>query len=69
MDIGNFPQAGDRLFLMHREVIVTKIYVIFQLVKFHYIGQSDEFCIDYHALTPQPDYKNSLDIGKLRGVL
>ena len=24
MDIGNFPQAGDRLFLMHREVIVTK---------------------------------------------
>lgn len=69
MDIGNFPQAGDRLFLMHREVIVTKTYLIFQLVKFRYIGQSDEFCIDYHALTSQPDYNNSIDIGKLRGVL
>lgn len=24
MDIGNFPQAGDRLFLMQREVVVTR---------------------------------------------
>lgn len=47
MDIGNFPQVGDRLFLMHREVIITKTYLIFQLVKFHYIEQSDEFRIDY----------------------
>ena len=69
MDIGYFPQTGDRLFLMHREAIIIKTYSIFQLVKFHYIGQSDEFCIDYHALTPQPDYKNSINIGKLRGVL
>ena len=69
MDIGNFPQAGDRLFLMHREVIVTKTYSIFQLVKIHYTEQSDEFCIDYHALTSQPDYTNSISIRKLRGVV
>lgn len=69
MDIGNFPQAGDRLFLMHREVIVTRTYLIFQLVRIHYTGQSDEFCVDYHALTPQPDYTNSIGISKLRGVL
>lgn len=41
------PQVGDRLFLFHREVIITKTYLTFHLVKIRYINDIAEFCIDY----------------------
>ena len=61
------PQVGDRLFLFHREEIITKTYLTFHLVKIRYINDIAEFCIDYHALSSQPDYTNSIGINKLRG--
>lgn len=67
MKVQTSPQVGDRLFLFHREVIITKIYLTFHLVKIRYINDIAEFCIDYHALSSQPDYTNSIGINKLRG--
>ncbi len=63
------PQIGERFFLYHREVVVTQTYVVFQLVKIKYLGESNEFYIDYHALTSKPSYVNSIGINKLRGEL
>ena len=39
------PRIGDRLFLFHREVIVTKTYLTFRLVKIRSINEIAEFCI------------------------
>ena len=63
------PRIGDRLFLFHREVIVIKTYLIFHLVRVRYLDETTEFCIDYHALSSQPDFTNSIGISKLRGGL
>ena len=67
MKVQTPPQVGDRLFLFRREVIITKTYLTFHLVKIRYINDIAEFCIDYHALSSQPDYTNSIGINKLRG--
>lgn len=56
------PQIGERFFLYHREVVVTQTYVVFHLVKIKYLGESNEFYIDYHALTSKPSYVNSIGI-------
>ncbi len=69
MKIQNPPQIGDKLFLFHREVIIIKAYLTFHLVKIRYTNEFTEFCIDYHALSLQPDYTNSIEINKLRGGL
>ena len=63
------PRIGDRLFLFHREVIVIKTYLIFHLVRVRYLDETTEFCIDYHTLSSQPDYTNSIGISKLPGGL
>ena len=63
------PRIGDRLFLFHREVIVIKTYLIFHLVRVRYLDETTEFCIDYHTLSSQPYYTNSIGISKLRGGL
>ena len=67
MKVQTPAQVGDRLFLFHREVIITKTYLTFHLVKIRYINDIAEFCIDYHALSSQPVYTNSIGINKLRG--
>ena len=69
MKVQNPPRIGDRLFLFHREVIVIKTYLIFHLVRVRYLDETTEFCIDYHTLSSQPDYTNSIGISKLRGGL
>lgn len=69
MKVQNPPRIGDRLFLFHREVIVVKTYLIFHLVRVRYLDENNEFCIDYHTLSSQPDYTNSIGISQLRGGL
>ena len=63
------PQIGERFFLYHREVVVTQSYVVFHFFMLKYLGESNEFYIDYHALTSKPSYVNSIGINKLRGEL
>jgi len=67
MTVQNLPNIGDMLFLMHREVIVTKVYTIFQLIKIRYMEESSEFFVDACMLTNAPNYANSISIGILRG--
>ena len=63
MTVQNLPSTGDRLFLMHKEVIVTNVYTIFRLVKIRYTRESSEFMVDASAITSVPDYTNSISIG------
>lgn len=67
MNDKNLPQIGDKLFLMHRDVIVTNVYSLFRLVNVRYTGETKEFCVDACALTGEPDYTNSLSLRLLRG--
>jgi len=64
--VQDLPRIGDRLYLMHREVVVTKTYTSFQLIKIHYIEESIEFFVDICAVTRVPDITNSISLGLLR---
>lgn len=63
MTVQNLPSKGDRLFLMHKEVIVTNVYTILRLIKIRYTTESFEFFVDASAVTTEPDYTNSISIG------
>ena len=69
MGVQNLPNAGDKLFLLRREVIVTKVYDTFRLIKIRYTNEDAEFIVDACAVTKVPDDTNSIYIGILRGVL
>ena len=43
MSIQNPPKMGDTLFLMHREVIVIKVYTLFRLAMVRYLDEMKEF--------------------------
>lgn len=62
MTTRNLPMAGDKLFLMHRLVIVTRVYSAFHLVKVRYSEDVLEFFVDICALTAIPDLTNSIPI-------
>jgi len=53
------------MFLMHREVVVTKVYALFRLIKVHYAGETTGFYVDACALTAEPNYKDAISIGML----
>ena len=56
----------DKLFLMHKEVVVIKVYAIFGLIKIRYKENQHEFFVDASALTATPDFANSIPIRMLR---
>lgn len=58
----NLPKVGEKLFLMHREVIVTKVHSTFQLIGIHYVDDLHEFFVDANAVTGRPDYTCSISI-------
>jgi hypothetical protein len=62
----NLPTIDDKLFLMHREVVVTKVYELFRLIKVRYSEETTEFYVDACSLTDEPDYTNSISLGMLR---
>lgn len=63
----DLPKTGDKLFLMQREVVVTKVYADFRLIKIRYTEESLEFFVDTCAVTTAPDYTSSISIRMLRG--
>ena len=63
----NLPKTGDKLFLMQREVVVTKVYADFRFIKVRYTKEPFEFFVDACAVTAEPDYINSISIQMLRG--
>lgn len=67
MNIQNPPKIGDTLFLMHREVVVIKVYTLFRLVTVRYLDEMRGFCVDICALSRTPDYTNSISLKILKG--
>lgn len=67
MTAQNLPKIGDRSFLMHREVIVTKVYSLFRLIIVRYSDETKEFSVDICALSNEPDCTNSISLGLLGG--
>jgi len=51
---------------MHREVVVSKVYTVFRLIKIQYTEEKFDFFVDASALTNIPVYTNSISIGALR---
>ena len=66
MNIQNSPKIGDTLFLMHREVIVIKVYTFFRFVIVRYLDEANEFCVDVGALSQDTDYTNSSSVKLLK---
>lgn len=66
MNIQNSPKIGDTLFLMHREVVVIKVYTLFGFVMVRYLDEVKEFCVDVCALSREPDYTNSISLKLLK---
>lgn len=66
MNIQNPPKIGDTLFLMHREVVVIKVYTLFGFVMVRYLDEMKEFCVDVCALSREPDYTNSISLKLLK---
>ena len=66
MNTQNLPRIGDKPFLMHREVIVVEVYSLFRLIKVHYVGETNEFCVDACSLTDEPHYTNSISLNVFR---
>lgn len=69
MNIQNPPKIGDTLFLMHREVVVIRVYALFKLVIVRYLDEMKEFCVDVCALSQEPDYTNSVSLKLLKGKM
>lgn len=69
MNIQNSPKIGDTLFLMHREVVVIKVYTLFRFVIVRYLDEMKEFCVDVCALSREPDYTNSISLKLLKGEM
>jgi hypothetical protein len=69
MNIQNPPKIGDTLFLMHREVVVIRVYALFRLVIVRYLDEMKEFCVDVCALSQEPDYTNSVSLKLLKGKM
>lgn len=69
MNIQNPPKIGDTLFLMHREVVVIRVYALFRLVIVRYLDEMKEFCVDACALSQEPDYTNSVSLKLLKGKM
>lgn len=67
MNVQNLPKTGDSLFLMHRKVVVIKVYSLFKFIEVRYMEETKEFCVDICALTDEPDYTNSISLKLLRG--
>jgi len=66
MGIQNLPNIGDKLFLMRQEVVVTKVYTIFQLIGIRLAKDNTEFFVDASAITELSDNTNSFSIKFLR---
>ena len=62
MDTRNPTQIGDTLFLLHREVMVIKVYTLFRIVKVRYLDEMKEFWVDICALSHEPDITNSISL-------
>lgn len=69
MNSQKLPNKDDKLYLMHREVVVIKVYSLFKFVSVRYSEETKEFCVDICALSYEPDYTNSISLRLFKGEL
>ncbi len=69
MNSQKLPNKGDKLYLMHREVVVIKVYSLFKFVSVRYSEETKEFYVDICALSYEPDYTNSISLRLFKGEL
>ncbi len=62
MNIKDPPKKGDRFFLLHREIVVIKECTLFGFVTVRYLNEMKDFCVDFCALSSEPDYTNSVSL-------
>ena len=60
-------KQDDILFLMHKKVIVSKVYPDFHLAEVRYVEEDVEFFVDVCALSSLPNYANSIPINWFKG--
>lgn len=66
MNTQKLLKINDKPFLMHREVVVTRVYALFRLIRVRYEKETTEFYVDACALTTEPNYSNSISLGVFR---
>ena len=69
MNLQDPPKIGDTLLLIHKEVVVIKVYTLFRLVTVRYLNELKEFCVDVCALSREPDYTDSISLKLLKGEM
>lgn len=67
MNIKNYPKIGDKLFLLHKEVVVVGVWTLFGFVTVRYLDEMKEFCVDVCALSQEPDLTNSISLKNIGG--
>lgn len=64
----NLPQVKDRMFFMDKEIIILKLFNIFQLAEIRYIYSPMKFMVDVNVLSQSPDDSSSISVKLLGGV-
>jgi hypothetical protein len=62
------PQINERMFFMDKEIIVIKVFEIFQLAEIRFLYSSKRFAVDINALSREPDMTSSISIKTLGGI-
>lgn len=65
---GRMLKENDRMFFIDKEIIILKIFEIFQLAKVRYLDSIHTFMVDLKALSDKADITNSISIKWLGGV-
>ncbi len=68
MSTGTLPRVNERLFFFDKEVIVVKVFSIFQLAEIRYACSLATFMVDIKVLRQEADKSSSISIKLLGGT-
>jgi len=56
------PEIGERCYYMHKEVMVTRVWECFHLVKIKDLVDEHSLLVDKCTLTLKPNFTNSIPL-------
>lgn len=68
MSSSTLPRVNDRLFFIDREVVVVRVFSIFQLAEIRYACSIVTFMVDIKVLRQEADDSSSISIKLLGGI-
>lgn len=68
MNTNTLPHVNDRMFFINKEVIVMKVFSIFQLAEVRYAYSFNTFMVDIKVLRQDADESSSISIKLLGGI-